>query len=88
MSGLDFAFGHLDDILVYRPDSEAHLKHLEIVFQYLLKRNLNVKVIKCKFLKKHLRYFGHLITETGTEPLPERLHSLQDMPPPTKLKYV
>ena len=32
LSGLTFAFGYLDDILVYSPDMETHLEHLmEIV---------------------------------------------------------
>ena len=35
LSSLDFAFGYLDDILIYSPNPEAHLKHIEIVFQYL-----------------------------------------------------
>ena len=28
LSGLTFAFGYLDDILVFSPDMETHLKHL------------------------------------------------------------
>ena len=27
LSGLTFAFGYLDDILVYSPDMETHLEH-------------------------------------------------------------
>ena len=29
LSGLTFAFGYLDDILVFSPDMETHLKHLK-----------------------------------------------------------
>ena len=29
-TGLDFAFGYLDDILVFSSDIKTHLKHLEI----------------------------------------------------------
>ena len=31
LSGLDFAFRYLDDILIYSPNLEIHLKHIEIV---------------------------------------------------------
>ena len=38
LSGLTFAFGYLDDILVFSPDMESHLKHLRLLFERL-KRN-------------------------------------------------
>ena len=74
LSNLDFAFGYL--------------KHIEIICQHLLKTRLKLKEIKCKFLKRHIQYLGHLIFETGIESFPERLSSLQDVPPPRNLKEV
>ena len=35
LSGLTFAFGYLDDILVYSPDMETHLEHLRKLFMKL-----------------------------------------------------
>ena len=35
LSGLTFAFGYLDDILVFSPDMETHLKHLRSLFEKL-----------------------------------------------------
>ena len=29
LAGLDFAFGYLDDILIYSPDVPTHLVHME-----------------------------------------------------------
>ena len=88
ISGLHFAFSYLDDLLIYSSDLETYLKHIEIVFQCLLKTRLYLKEIKCNFLKRHIQYLGHLISETGIEPLPEKLSSLQDMPAPRNLKEV
>ena len=45
-----------------------------------IKNRLKLKEIKCNFLKRHIQYLGHLMFETGIEPLPEKLNSLQDMP--------
>ena len=44
LSGLTFAFGYLDDILVFSLDMELHLKHLRFLFERLIQslRKLNV----------------------------------------------
>ena len=41
LSGLDFAFSYLDDILIYSLNQETHLRHTAVVFQCLLKPDLN-----------------------------------------------
>ena len=64
------------------------MKHIEIVFKHLLKIRLKLKEIKCNFLKRHIQYLGYLISKTGIETLPEKLSSLQDMPPPRNPKEV
>ena len=62
------------------------MKHVEVVFQHLLKTRLKLKEMKCTFLKRQMQYSGYLISETGIEPLPEKLSSLQDMPSPRNPK--
>ena len=38
---------------------------------------------KRNFLKKHLQYLGHMISGDGIVPVPEKLESVENMPPPT-----
>ena len=42
LSGLTFAFGYLDDILVFSPDMESHLKHLRTLFKRLRSTDLKL----------------------------------------------
>ena len=35
LSGLTFASGYLDDILVFSPDMETHIEHLRVLFERL-----------------------------------------------------
>ena len=88
LAPFDFAFGYLDDILIYSPDIETHLKHLEMVFQRLREMQLKLKMDKCNFLKKHIQYLGHMISGDGIVPVPEKLESVEQMPPPTTPKEV
>ena len=88
LSGLTFAFGYLDDILVFSPDMETHLEHLRSLFIKLREADLKLKEIKCNFLKKHIQYLGHIISGKGITPLPEKLESMQIILPPKTPKEV
>ena len=77
LSGLTFAFGYLDDILVYSPDIETHLEYLISLLEKLKEADLKLKEVKCNFLKKHIQYLGHIVSEEGITHLPEKLESIQ-----------
>ena len=85
---LDFAFGYLDDILIYSPDVPTHLVHMRQLFQRLREADLKLNREKCNFFKSHIQYLGHLISGEGIKPLPEKLESIKEMPPPTTPKEV
>ena len=80
LRGLPFAFGYLDDILIFSPNIKTHLEHIKILFDRLRKANLKLKESKCTLLKKHVQYLGHLISGEGIEPIPEKLDNIKNMP--------
>ena len=86
--GLPFVFGYLDDVLIFSPNIEMHLKHIRQVFERLRKADLKLKKEKCSFLKAHIQYLGHLISGDGIEPVPEKLESIEKMPAPTTPKEI
>ena len=88
LSGLTFAFGYLDDILVFSPDMETHHKHLRSLFEKLREANLKLKEVKCNFLKKHVQYLGHIVSREGITPVPEKLESIQNILSPKTPKEV
>ena len=88
LAPFDFAFGYLDDILIYSPDVETHLKHLELIFKRLCEVDLKLKMEKCSFLKRHIQYLGHIVSGDGLKPVPEKLSSIQQMPRPYTPKEV
>ena len=83
-----FVMGYLDDIIIFSKTEEEHLQHLEEIFVRLCKFGLKMKREKCSFFKKHIQYLGHLVSEKGFEPLPEKLESIRKMPAPRTAKEV
>ena len=83
-----FAMGYLDDIIIFSKTEEEHLQHLEEIFVRLRKFGLKMKCEKCSFFNKHIQYLGHLVSEKGFEPLPEKLESIHKMPAPRTAKEV
>ena len=49
---------------------------------------MKLKLQKCSFFKKHIQYLGHLISDEGIQPLPEKLESIAKMPTPKNAKQV
>ena len=84
----DFAMAYLDDIIIFSKNEEEHLKHIEIIFQKLKEAGLKLKESKCDFFKKEIHYLGHLISDKGIYPLPEKLDTTQNMPKPRNPKEI
>ena len=76
LKGCNFAMGYLDDIITYSRSEKEHLEHLEEIFSRLRAAGLKLKLEKCSFFKKHIKYLRHLISEEGIQPLPEKLKSI------------
>ena len=88
LTDCNFAIGYLDDIIIFSKTEEEHLEHLETIFNRLREAGLKLKLQKCSFFKKHIQYLGHLISDEGIQPLPEKLESIAKMPIPKNAKQV
>ena len=88
LTDCNFAMGYLDDIIIFSKTEEEHLEHLETIFNRLREAGLKLKLQKCSFFKKHIQYLGHLISDEGIQPLPEKLESIAKMPTPKNAKQV
>ena len=83
----DFTMAYLDDIIIFR-HNEEHLRHIEIIFQELKAAGLKLKESKCDFFKKEIHYLGHLISDEGIYPLPEKLDTIRNIPKPRNPKEI
>src|SRR6266508_6597108 len=82
----DFALIYLDDIIIYSKTWKEHLNHLQLVFEALRGAGLMVKVKKCKFTKKELKFLGHIISREGIRTDLEKIEKMINIEPSKNLK--
>ena len=74
MAGLEFAWAHMDNLLVLTKGSyEDHLDKLEQTFKHLSEAGLKVNAKKSFFAHTELEPLGYWIARDGIQPLPEKL---------------
>lgn len=81
-------FVYLDDIVVHADTLENHNKRLIEVFQRLSSFNLKIQPDKCEFLRKEVMYLGHLITNKGVKPDPNKVKAVLEFPTPQNPKDI
>ena len=72
----------LDDILLASQTFQEHLLHLREVFNRFRDAHLYLKPKKCQLLKERVLFLGHVVTETGIEPDPQKTE-IRSFPTPT-----
>jgi hypothetical protein len=73
---------YLNDIIVFSPTFEDHLKDLRQVFMRLQDANLQLKPTKCSICQPELLYLGHKISAEGIIPDPNKIQAIKEMPAP------
>ena len=72
----EYAFAYIDDIIIYSPNVETHIKHLQNVFNKLRDANLKLKLSKCHFGVPKVTYLGHEISADGVRPEPQKVEAI------------
>uniref|UniRef100_A0A2S2NNZ3 RNA-directed DNA polymerase n=1 Tax=Schizaphis graminum TaxID=13262 RepID=A0A2S2NNZ3_SCHGA len=82
------AFVYLDDIIIYALSIADHSEKLKAVFERLRTFNLKLQPSKCTFMRKEVNYLGHVITDQGVKPNPQKIKCVIEFPIPTDEKKV
>jgi len=76
---------YIDDIIVYSPSFDQHLKDLEEVFKILRDNRLKINIEKCLFCRQEIEVLGHLVSIDGLRPIPSKLDTIRKLPSPTSI---
>lgn len=85
---LDGCEAIIDDILVWGRDMEEHDGRLKLVMDRIRDNNMKLSPQKCEFRKSQITYVGHVLTDKGLQPDPEKVRAVQNMTRPTNKQEV
>uniref|UniRef100_A0A914HNL6 RNA-directed DNA polymerase n=1 Tax=Globodera rostochiensis TaxID=31243 RepID=A0A914HNL6_GLORO len=85
IAGLPGVFAYLDDVIIASNTLTEHVTTLHQLFVKIQEYGFRIQMEKCHFLKKELRFLGHIVSNQGVRPDPARSAAIRDMPPPTDL---
>lgn len=60
---LSFCLAYVDDLLVASTSKNEHIDRLHQIFTKFRKRNIKIKISKCNFFSKSIRFLG--VTPSG-----------------------
>lgn len=84
----DFLLIYLDDVILYSPDFDSHLTHLEKVFTKLKEHGLKLQPTKCRLFQRSVQYLGHVVGAGGVSTDPQKTEVVRNWPVPTTVREV
>ena len=85
LAGLDTksCLVYLDDVILFNKTEEEHLDTLREVLERIQAAGLKLKTQKCRFARREVTFLGHLISEEGIRPDPNKVAKVLAWPLPT-----
>lgn len=77
---------YVDDILVFGRSREEHDENLEWILNKCCEFNVKLKLEKCEFAKREVKYLGYLVTGEQIKPIPSKVDKISELKPPTNKK--
>lgn len=85
---MSFVLVYVDDIVVFSPDIETHVLHLQTVIETLNRYHLRLNLEKCRFGRRQLLILGHILSGTSVSADPSKLTTMQSIPEPVTGKQL
>jgi|ERR1043165_3930124 hypothetical protein len=70
---------YLDDIIIFSSDRKQHACDLQKVIKLISKTCLQIKLRKCKFFHKKLKFLKHKISEEGIRTDSDKIATIKEL---------
>jgi Reverse transcriptase (RNA-dependent DNA polymerase) len=78
-----FCLVYLDDIIVFSPSLEQHLKDLDVVLTLLEQAGASLQLKKCHLFKERVKYPGHIVSPVKLAIDHSKTDAVRDARPPS-----
>ncbi|XP_053686250.1 uncharacterized protein K02A2.6-like [Sabethes cyaneus] len=82
ISGLSGTSGYMDDILIGGRTQVEHDRNLNAVLRRLEEYGFTLRIEKCSFNMRQVKYLGQIMDGEGIRPDPTKAAAIANMPPP------
>ena len=72
--------------MVFRKICEEHIERLGNIFQALRQAGLTLKLSKCDFARREVKYLVHIVSAAGLRPDPTKMKAVSTYPFPNSIK--
>lgn len=77
---------YIDDIIIFSETFEEHQQRLQEVLSKISEAGLKISPKKCKLFQKKVKFLGHVVSEEGVSPDPEKIEAVKSWSTPTTVK--
>jgi len=84
----EFCEAYLDGKMVFSRSWEAHISHLQQVFDRVRLANLKLNIRKCEFSNAKLDFLGHTLSLNMVQPKQQKVEALLKFPTLNNKKQV
>src|SRR5882672_12240501 len=83
-----FCVVYLDNILIFSPNLNDHIKHVKEILTCLRKNNLFAKLEKYEFHKSSVEFLGYIVSSKGLKMDNNKINAIKDWPIPQNIKDI
>lgn len=77
---------YLDDIIIFAPTFAVHLERVATVLSCIANANLKLNTKKCHFAAREIKVLGHVVSNKGVRPDPDKIRAVTECPIPKTVK--
>src|ERR1043165_5253706 len=79
---------YLDDVIIFSRNPKQHVKDVIQVLELIRQAHLQVKLRKCEFFKKAIKFLGYRISGEGIQTNEDKVKAMREVSAPTNIREV